>query len=695
MRIEVGTDVGGTFTDLWAAVDSGRQVVVKAPSTRDIVTGILDAMDLAADALDLRPEDFAAAVVRFGHGTTAGLNALLTGELPRTAIVTTAGFGDTMEIGRLQRQLAGLSDLEIGDYLNRGRWPILVPRPLVFEADERIASDGSVVRPLTPDGVQDVVGRIRASGAESVAVTTLWSIVNPAHERLLADGIRDALPDVLVSESHRIAPGTGEYARMSTTTVNAALAPVMTGYLARLDTALRRRGVRVPVLVMTGEGGVVGADVVSVEPVSALMSGPAAGVIACDRVARDLGFRNVLSIDIGGTSFDVGTVVDGAPLLSTQTSIAGAEILRPTIDVATIGAGGGSIAAVSNGGLTVGPRSAGASPGPACYGRGGEVPTATDADLVLGVLDEDDFAGGTMRLDRDAAVRAITRHVAQPLGIGVVEAAMGIRDVLDSRMSDLLRSVTIERGHDPGEFVVFAGGGQGPSHAWSLCRDLGVRTFVVTPVAAGQSAFGTGTSELTRSLTRACYVRLSGSNDVVAGDMASLQSDLDHMVLQVDEALGGSDVLRATAALRYRGQAHHLDVPVAEPLDTDAGVRGLVASFETQYESLFGHGAGFGAAGIEITSVRIVATRSGHTVGTRINDGALTLSGTRPVTFDDPATPVDCPVYRTDFPAPHQEVAGPCLIAARGQTTVVPPGATAVTDRLGNLIVQLETETMP
>lgn len=695
MRIEVGTDVGGTFTDLWAAVDNGRQVVVKAPTTRDIVTGILDAMDLAADALDLRREEFAAAVVRFGHGTTAGLNALLTGELPRTAIVTTAGFGDTLEIGRLQRQLAGLSDLELGDYLNRGRWPIIVPRPLVFEADERIASDGSVVRALTAGGVADVVDRVRASGAETVAVTTLWSIVNPVHERLLADGIRRALPNVLVSESHRVAPGTGEYARMSTTTVNAALAPVMTGYLARLDAALERRGVRVPVLVMTGEGGVVGTEVVSLEPVSALMSGPAAGVIACDKVAGDLGYRNVLSIDIGGTSFDVGTVVDGVPLLSTQTSIAGAEILRPTVDVATIGAGGGSIAAVSHGGLAVGPRSAGASPGPACYGRGGEEPTATDADLVLGVLDEEDFAGGTMRLDRDAAVSAITRHVAQPLGIGVVEAAMGIRDVLDSRMSDLLRSVTIERGHDPGEFVVFAGGGQGPSHAWSLCRDLGVRTFVVTPVAAGQSAFGTGTSDLKRSLTRACYVRLSGSTDVVAGDPASLQSELDDMTVQIDEALGGRDAVRATAALRYRGQAHHLDVPIAQPLDAEAGLRDLVASFEAQYESLFGRGAGFSAAGIEITSVRVIGTRSGDAIGIRINDGVLALGGTRPVTFDDPSTPVDCPVYRTDFPAPHQEVAGPCLIASRGQTTVVPPGATAVTDRWGNLIVQLETEKTP
>jgi N-methylhydantoinase A len=692
MRIEVGTDVGGTFTDLWAAVDDGRQTVVKSPSTPDIVKGILNALGLAARSLGIPADEFAAAVWRFGHGTTAGLNALLTGELPRTAVVTTAGFGDTLEIGRLQRQLAGLTDLEIGDYLNRGRWPVVVPRPLVFEVDERIAADGSVVRDLGDAELERLIIRIRDSGVDAVGVTTLWSVANPVHERRIAQALRDALPGLLVSESHRIAPGTGEYARMSTTTVNAALAPVMTGYLARLGEALRACGIASPVLVMTGEGGVVAADVVSSEPVSVLMSGPAAGVIACQRVAREMGIGNVLSVDIGGTSFDVGVIIEGQPLLSTQFSIAGAEILRPAIDVATIGAGGGSIASVRNGSLSVGPRSAGALPGPACYGRGGVEPTVTDADLVLGVLAEEDFAGGTMTLDRDAAVRAIDEHVARPLGITVLEAAAGIRDVLDSRMSDLLRSVTIERGHDPAEFVVFAGGGQGPSHAWALCRDLGVGTFVVTPVAAGQSAFGTGTSALKRTQTRACYVRIDGARRIVAGDVDAVQQDFDAMVRDLRELLGSDAHVRSTAAVRYRGQAHHLDVTVDRAVAEAGGMDALLDAFEAQYESLYGRGAGFSAAGVEITSLRAVATAPDAPHPPLANDGALTLAGHRDVVFDDPEAVVRCPVYRADFPADNQELTGPCLVTARGQTLVVPPRARVRTDAHGNLVVQLEQE---
>ncbi|TPQ16882.1 hydantoinase/oxoprolinase family protein [Streptomyces sporangiiformans] len=403
MRFRVGTDVGGTFTDLWVYADDGRQAVLKAPSTADIIGGILRAVDLAADHFRLSAREFCSSIDRFGHGTTAGLNALLTSSAARTALITTAGFRDTLEIGRLKRQLAGLTELEIGDYRNRGRWPAAVPRQLVFEVGERIDSAGEVVVPLDEAGLDRVMDRVASAGVDAVAVATLWSVANPEHERRIGAAVRARFPEMFVSLSHQVAPSVGEYARMSTTAVNAALGPVMSAYLRRLDDALRGLGLAVPVVVMTSEGGVVSADVISDQPVSVLMSGPAAGVIACQGIGLRLGHENLLTVDIGGTSFDVGTIARGEPLMRGQLTVGGADIQRPAIDVATIGAGGGSIARVRDGALTVGPFSAGARPGPVCYGRGGTEPTATDADLVLGVLGEEDFAGGTMRLDGEAA----------------------------------------------------------------------------------------------------------------------------------------------------------------------------------------------------------------------------------------------------------------------------------------------------
>jgi N-methylhydantoinase A len=673
-RFHVGTDVGGTFTDLWAIAGDGRQAVVKAPSTPDIVTGILDAVRLGAQAFGLTVAEFCGRVDRFGHGTTAGLNALLTGNAAPTVVVTTEGFADTLEIGRLKRQVAGLTDLEVGDYLNRGRWAAVVPRTRVVEVRERIDRTGEVVVPLDADSVATALDLIEASGATAVAICTLWSIANPIHELALAQAIAQRFPSLFVSLSHQIAPAVGEYARMSTTATNATLGPVMGAYLSTLDTALREQGLAVPVQVMTGAGGVVPAAEVGREPVGALLSGPAAGVTTGQILGRRMGIDRLLTIDVGGTSFDVGVVVDGAPLMRDEVTIAGADIRRPAIDVGTIGAGGGSIARVHGGTLSVGPQSAGATPGPVCYGRGGTQVTATDADLVLGVLDESGFAGGTMRLSRGAAETAIAEQIAAPLGMSTVEAAWGIRQILDSKMADLLRAVTIERGHDPREFLMFAGGGQGPSHAWALCRELGIRTFVVTATATAQSAYGTGTSDLRVTAQRPCYIRIPPGQTVSAHDTDRLEAAF---TMQGDR----------TVSVRYRGQAHHLDVPMPEARSVDK----LLERFEAQYEALFGAGSAFREAGFEILSARVMQTTRLAAGARPVPSDPLVAAGTRTVVFDDPRQPVDCPVWTTAFPAPGQHLEGPCLVVYPGQTLVMPPGTTAVTDELGNIVVTLET----
>ena len=696
MRLHVGTDVGGTFTDLWAINDEGHQIVVKSPSTRDIVSGVLGAVDLAAAELGVTTAEFCTAVERFGHGTTAGLNALLTGNAARTAIITTRGFRDTIEIGRLKRQVSSLTDLQLGDYVNRGRVAPVVPRHRVFEVDERIDRNGDVVIALDEASLDHALDRLERAGVEAVAVCTLWSVINSAHEERIGDAVRARFPDVFLSLSHEVAPGLGEYARMSTTATNAAMGPIMGAYLTALDEALRERGLTVPVLVMTGAGGVVPATELAREPVAALTSGPAAGVIACQQLGKVLGYGQILTIDVGGTSFDVGTIVDGTPTMRHQVTLGGADIQRPAIDVGTIGAGGGSIARVEHGVLLVGPQSAGALPGPVCYGRGGEQVTATDADLVLGVLAEDGFAGGHMTLSRADAEKAISEKLAKPLGLTTLEAAWGVRQVLDSKMADLLRSVTIERGHDPRDFVMFANGGQGPSHAWSLCQELGIGTFVVTPTATAQSALGTGTSDLRQSAERPSFTRVPAGrpiSDEALATLAEAVADAERSAVarahSAHAGAGAAELLvEPTLAIRYRGQAHHLDVPLASGAVDRAAFDAAVTAFEAQYESLFGAGSAFREAGLEVLSARVLVTLPLQQGALPRPTGDLVLVGQRRVVFDDPLAPVDCPVWQTEFPAPGHTVVGPALVTFPGQTLVIPPDATGHTDDLGNFIVR-------
>lgn len=693
MRFQVGTDVGGTFTDLWVVSDAGRSEVVKTPTTPDIIGGIIDAFAIAADRFGVTVAEFSAGMERIGHGTTAGLNALLTGDLAPAGLIVTQGFADTLEIGRLKRQVAGLSELEIGDYLQRGRFEPVIPRTRIIGVPERIDRTGKVLLPLDEDATRNAVRRLLATGVEAIGVCTLWSIVRPDHELQIGRIIEEEAPGVFVCLSHESAPGLGEYARMSTTAVNASLAPVMSRYFSQLDAAFSAEGARTPVHVMTSTGGSLGTTEVTNVPAAALLSGPAAAVVSSQQMAAALGFDRVLTIDMGGTSFDVGTIIDGVPLMRSEVTIAGADVRFPAIDVATIGAGGGSIAEVRMGALRVGPQSAGADPGPACYGRGGTRPTVTDADLILGVLGADDFAGGRMTLDIRAAREALGREVAEPLGLTVEQAAWGIRRVLDSRMADLLRSVTIERGHDPREFVLVANGGQGPTHAWGLAAEIGIRTIVVPPTATVQSAVGTGTTDLRRSEEQPVYLRIAFGADPTEEQASQLaeavQTATSRAVEPLAEVVGSSAVsVRTTVAIRFRGQAHHLDIQLEGAIDVKA-IQAAMDAFEREYEMLFGPGSSFREAGFEVLSVRTVATGFLPKFEVSPPTDRLQQSGAREVVFEDPDSPLKVPVFRTTRPAPDQGLRGPALIVYPGQTAVIPPGAEMTVDRFGNLTIQL------
>ncbi len=694
MKFHIGTDVGGTFTDLWVLASDGRTQVFKAPTTNDIITGILNVIDVAAEAFHMPTRDFCSSIERFGHGSTVGLNALLTSKAAKTAIITTAGFADTLEIARLKRQVAGLNELEVGNYFLRGQWPPLVPRTYIYEVPERIDRRGQVVQPLDEEAARTVVRAIATEGFEAIAICTLWSTQNSVHERRLLQLVQQEMHMVFVSMSHEVSPAVGEYARMSTTAANAALGPIVSRYLEQLESVLRAVGVPVNILSMTSAGGVVSTDSLAELPVAALFSGPAAGVIGSQEIAQRMSRDNILTIDVGGTSFDVGVSVDGTPLMRSEISLAGADIRFPSIDVHSIGAGGGSIASVQHGTLVVGPQSAGAYPGPACYGRGGTKATATDADLVLGVLDAHNFAGGRMKLDIEAAAKVITDTIATPLGLSLMEAAWGIREVLDSRMGDLLRRVTIERGYDPRDFTFFANGGSGPSHAWALCRDVGVEEFIVPATATGQSAYGTGTSDVRHTAEKSVYLRFSPKHLLENEQLQELRAACSAVSEAVLDDLRREHVsddrsVERSIALRYRGQAHHLDVPLPEEEMTEATFAICLERFEHEYETLFGRGAAFRGAGFEVLSVRAIGTGKLTLPVTPSGKDRLLRIGSRAVVFDDAHAPVETAVYATEFPAPEQNVAGPCVIEYPGQTVVVPPGGSVRSDALGNVHIAL------
>ncbi|KPN30355.1 N-methylhydantoinase A/acetone carboxylase, beta subunit [Halolamina pelagica] len=463
----VGVDIGGTFTDV-VAVRDGEVTVTKTPSTPDEPErGVMNGLDESESAAGYTPEtvDF------FSHGTTVATNAVLEGTWADTALVTTEGFRDALEIGRQDRP-------DIYDFDAEKAEPV-VPRDRRFTVPERLDERGSVLRELDEDAVRAVAAAIDDTGVSAVAVCLLFAFENPAHEHRVTEILREELPDVSVSQSSTVLPEIREYERSVTTSLNAALKPVMSDYVGELEREVRGRGVDAAVKIMQSNGGLIDAGAARERPVNTLLSGPAAGVQGATHVAARAGYADLITMDMGGTSCDVSLVQDGEPVVSTDVAVGDYTVGVPMIDVHTVGSGGGSVAWVDAGGaLRVGPRSAGADPGPICYGRGGERPTTTDAHLLLGRIDPEGF----LPEDRDvgvADVRAAFEALGDELGMGPEETAQGVLDVANANMARALRVVSVERGHDPREFALVAFGGAGPLHAPTLAAELDVPTVLV------------------------------------------------------------------------------------------------------------------------------------------------------------------------------------------------------------------------
>ncbi|HLI27490.1 MAG TPA: hydantoinase/oxoprolinase family protein, partial [Chloroflexota bacterium] len=498
-QFAVGTDIGGTFTDMVVVDQAGDVRVFKTPTTpQDRSRGVLDGFQLAAAEYGLSLEEFCRRVVYFAHGTTAATNALIERKGVRTGLLTTRGFGDTLLIQRAMGSWTGIGDAS-GHYSQRRNPVPIVEKRNIIEIDERIDFAGDEIVPLNGEQVREAVRLLRARGCEAIAICFLWSFVRPDHEQQAAAIVRDEWPEVFLTLSSEIAPVIGEYERTATAVINAYLGPVIHRYVQLLADRLREAGFAGDFAVMDSGGGVMQAHEAAQRAVNMLTSGPAGGVLASVALARRLGYRNVLTSDMGGTSFDVGLIVEGAPLVETFSQAGHYHLACPRIRVTAIGSGGGSIARVEDGSLRVGPESAGAEPGPACYGRGGTLPTVTDADVVLGIIDPDYFLGGRIPLRRELAEEAIRRAIVEPLGMTVAQAAAGIRSVADNQMADLLRKVTVEQGYDPRDFVLFAYGGAGPTHAYAFAREAGISTIVVPATATAHSAYGAVSSDQYRA----------------------------------------------------------------------------------------------------------------------------------------------------------------------------------------------------
>lgn len=670
-------DVGGTFTDI-ALVDDDRGDLhlFKLPTTpRDpsegAIAGIRDVLARSGLA--------AANVSSVGHGTTVATNAILQGQTARVGLVTTQGFRDLLEIGRQRRPK--LFDLGVD------RPPALVPRRLRREIAERTMHGGGVARALAIEGFEEIVADFRAEAVESIAVCFLHAYANPTHERLVREAIHRMWPGMAVSLSSDVAPEFREFERLSTTVMNAALVPLMRTYLENFDRRVRELGITGVTYLSQSSGGVMTLEAGGRLPAATLFSGPAAGVTGAIAVARQAGFEDLLTFDMGGTSTDVCLVRGGEAVVGGERAVQGYPVRMATLDVHSVGAGGGSAAVVDGGGfLQVGPESVGAVPGPACYGRG-DAPAVTDANLVLGRLGAR-LLGGRLTIDAARAAKAIADTVGKPKGVSVEEAAWGMLAVVNSNMVRALRVVSVERGYDPRDFALVAFGGAGPLHACDVARDLGMRQVIVPPAPGVLCAIGLLTADLRADASRT-YLRAASalSGDELTAWFAEVRAQAE-----VAMAMPSSSRTEERRALdmRYQGQNHELRLAVEIGPLRDEDVARVVERFHDAHRRLHGYDAREGI--VQIVNVRVaLRVPPAQLPVARSPRGAAAPRAreTRDVFFEEAGRRLPCPVYeREDLPADFA-LCGPMVLEQMDSTVVLPPDVRGVVHPSGSLVLQL------
>jgi N-methylhydantoinase A len=690
MFVAAGIDIGGTFTDCVLLDSDGRVFAGKASTTRgDLLEGFFNAIHAAALAAGRTGADAIREVRDLAHGTTVATNIMVQNAGARVGLLTTRGHADAVTIQRSAGRIVGVPTTEILDLLAADKPHPLVDRTCIVEIDERVDVDGDVIARLDPTQVESAIAELVAQGVDAVAIAYLWSFRNARHENESRDVIARSHPGLFLSISHEVSPSWGEYERSMTAVINSYVGIETGDYLGRMRDELTERGYLGSVAIMESTGGVADPLSASRFPVRLILSGPAGALVASADLAAELELPNVITSDMGGTSFDVGLVIAGSIVRTDRTTVGRYEIQLPSVDVRSIGSGGGSIAWVDDisGGLRVGPRSAAAMPGPAAYGRGGTEPTVTDADLVLGYLDPDFFLGGALKLDRDAAAAAV-KQLAPRLGVDVFAAAAGIRRVVDSQMADAIRLLTLAQGHDPRDFTIFAFGGAGPVHAADYARELGI-TRVVVPranVASAWSAYGAASADAVVVEQHVEVISEPFDMRYAREVLADLRSRCEER-LRDEGAVAGAISLTFTATMKYRLQIHALDIE----LELDTASDTLITLFEHHYEERYGQGSGYRAAGIEITGVacRAAGQRSQRPAATTAPVQGDLAVGERFAYWPSEGRQLPTRVFRGEHLHPGWRAEGPAVLDLPHTTVVIPPGDVGHVDRFQNVVLEL------
>jgi len=675
----VTVDTGGTFSDFVHLNEAtGETSIAKVPSTPDDPSrAILTGIDTLLLQRGVQPKD----ITYFCHGTTVGTNALLEGKGARTGLLVTEGFRGIYEVGEQARPHGSA----IFDVMYEKPTPLVLPSS-TGEVAERVTHDGMVLTPLDEVALRQTLGELGSKNVESMAVCLLFSFLHPEHEMRIREIIAEELPGCEVSLSSEIVPQIREYHRLSTTVVNAYLQPILARYIARLAARLKQAGIDTPQkYIMQSNGGMATFDATARKGVTTVLSGPAGGITASVATARATGYLDIVTFDMGGTSCDVALIRDGTPVIANRGKVEGRDISMPMMDINTVSAGGGTLARVDAFGvIEVGPHSAGAVPGPACYARGGDRPTITDCNLLLGYLSEDNFLGGKMKLDRAKAYKAIETHVAVPLGMEVLEVAEGIVRIIDVKMEEAIKAISTMRGHDLRGFMLMPFGGAGPIHSGRMVRNLGMAGAVVPLHPGVFSAMGLVMSDVKHDYIRS---RLRPLADVDPAELNETFAEIERNARAElsDEGFTDEKVqINRFLDLRYTGQGYELTLPVGSPVDL-ASIR---HAFDADHESTFGHAAPGEA--VDIVSFRLQAVGLVPPVDPKryTSEGHMlehALVGRRPVRFD--GEDHDCVVYQRERLDVGLSFVGPAIIEQFDSTTVILPGQRVRIDEFRNLIV--------
>ena len=675
----LGVDTGGTFTDLCLADESsGRVAVAKVSSTpENPAEAVINGIRKLISEKVLKPNQ-----IRFLiHGTTVATNALLEGKGAPTALITTAGFEDVLLIGRQSRP-------RLYDFWAQRPTPI-VPRSRCLGAPERILYTGEILRPLDPEAIESFIEQIKAQGIKSIAVCLIHSYTNPTHEQQIKAIIQKRHPEAFVTLSSEILPEYREYERTSTICINAYVMPKVNNYVRRLEDMLQELGVTSELYIMQSNGGVITAQLARESSARTVLSGPAGGALLGVYLSQALNTPNIITIDMGGTSSDICLIESGQPKLTTEADIEGYPIKLPMIDINTIGAGGGSIAWIDSGGaLRVGPQSAGSDPGPVCYGRGGDQPTVTDANIILGRLNPTYLLGGEMEVHLDKAKEIVNEKIAKPLGIDLMQAAEGIIAVVNANMIRGIRRVSVERGYDPRDFCLVPFGGAGPLHGVELALSLNM-TRVAVPTHPGiASAFGMLSADVRHDYVQTLIIT---SDRVKRDQLDSIYQDLEaqgESQLAREGFSGKAVILSRLADMRYAGQSYELSLPVPSGNITINILESLLEQFHQTHRQAYGYSRE--GELIEFVNLRVVA--QGKLPGSRLSEKGMTSQkpsgpvGTREVWFQGQA--VQASVYERNNLMKDQIIAGPAIVEQLDSTIVIPPGFQGAVEDLGNLIIE-------